>query len=372
MSTQSSVTDNTGRASTSLTLGNKVGAYTVLAASPDLANSPIQFAARAIPGAAVALVQTSGDGQSERINTTLANPFVVSVFDVGGNPVPDVAISFAVETIPVGATGQSLSVSSAITDSIGKASARLTLGNKVGPYRVTATSGTLTGSPVMFSATATVGAATTMGYVAGNNQAKKVGSKLDTALTVRITDLGGNPVEGVSVLFAFRSMPDGAAGNQLGADTTFTDSVGLASTFVVLGDKPGVYVVSASSADLTGSPILFTLQAIDSVVTTVTNETVPRKFGLKQNYPHPFNSMTIIPYTIADVKGGSIVATVEVFDVSGKKVKTLVSSEHEGGRSYIVVWDGKDDTGMRLASGTYFYRLVSGEYASSKKMIMLK
>lgn len=104
------------------------------------------------------------------------------------------------------------------------------------------------------------------------------GSLLDIALTVKATDLGGNGVQGVAVWFAFTSVPAEARGNLVSKSLVATDSLGLASTEVQLGDKQGMYVVGASSDTLTGSPIFFTLRAIDSATTTVALETIPAQF----------------------------------------------------------------------------------------------
>ena len=110
------------------------------------------FTTTALPSA-VAL--TSGNNQTGTISTALSDPFVVTVTDGGGNPVQGVDVTFAIASVPTGATGQGLSVSGTTTDVNGQASTVLTLGDKVGAYTVTASSAGLTGSPVTFNATAT-------------------------------------------------------------------------------------------------------------------------------------------------------------------------------------------------------------------------
>ncbi len=98
---------------------------------------------------------TSGNNQSTQISAVLPNPFVVTVTDALGNPVSGVSVTFAIATVPTGATGQSLSVTNATTGANGQATSVLTLGNKVGTYTVTATATGLSGSPLTFTATAT-------------------------------------------------------------------------------------------------------------------------------------------------------------------------------------------------------------------------
>jgi flagellar hook assembly protein FlgD len=74
---------------------------------------------------------------------------------------------------------------------------------------------------------------------------------------------------------------------------------------------------------------------------------------------------------VPDVDGRGARALLQVFDVLGTKIRTLVSRFHYGGR-YSITWDGRDDAGRSVSSGTYYYRLISGDYMSGKKMILLK
>ncbi|MEK6757068.1 MAG: FlgD immunoglobulin-like domain containing protein, partial [Bacteroidota bacterium] len=83
------------------------------------------------------------------------------------------------------------------------------------------------------------------------------------------------------------------------------------------------------------------------------------------------NSSTRIDYEVADVGGRLPTVLVQVFNLLGEKIKTLASGKHPSGR-YSVTWDGTDDRGGKVPSGTYYYRLISGDYASGKKMILLK
>ena len=87
----------------------------------------------------------------------------MTVTDGSGNPKSGVSVTFALGTVPGGAAGQSLSTTTTTTDISGQASSTLTLGSKAGSYTVTATSGTLVGSPVTFHATGLAGTATQVG-----------------------------------------------------------------------------------------------------------------------------------------------------------------------------------------------------------------
>ncbi len=89
--------------------------------------------------------------------------------------------------------------------------------------------------------------------------------------------------------------------------------------------------------------------------------------ALKGNYPNPFNPETRISYSVE--KAGKV--TLEVYNILGQKVKTLVNDTKEAG-SHSVVWNGQDSAGNSVASGLYFYRMKSGTYSKTSKMILMK
>ncbi len=106
------------------------------------------------PGTPSTITLFSGDNQSGVINTTLALPLVVIVTDEYNNPISNVNVEFKIKATPVNANGQTLSVTSSITDTQGNALTYLTLGDIPGTYRVTAVNETLSGSPIEFTAVA--------------------------------------------------------------------------------------------------------------------------------------------------------------------------------------------------------------------------
>jgi len=63
--------------------------------------------------------------------------------------------------------------------------------------------------------------------------------------------------------------------------------------------------------------------------------------------------------------------TLEIFNIRGQKVKTLVNTSMDAGL-HQVVWQGLDDTGKQIASGIYFYKMRAGKYTHIRKMIMMK
>lgn len=101
----------------------------------------------------------------------------------------------------------------------------------------------------------------------------------------------------------------------------------------------------------------------------VNNEDIvnPVITALSGNYPNPFNPSTTIQFSLKE--RGHV--SLEVFNILGQKVKTLVDNELTPG-AHSVAWNGKDNKGQNLPSGVYFYRMKSGRYTSTKKMIMMK
>ena len=106
------------------------------------------------------------------------------------------------------------------------------------------------------------------------------------------------------------------------------------------------------------------IRMLDTFTVTGVNNPVniePRNYALEQNYPNPFNPSTTIRYQIP--KDGLV--TLKVYDVLGRKVKTLVNSYQSAGEHF-VKFDGRG-----LASGVYFYSLTAGDFSQTKKMILL-
>ncbi len=96
---------------------------------------------------------------------------------------------------------------------------------------------------------------------------------------------------------------------------------------------------------------------------------LPRAFSLSQNYPNPFNPSTTIRYEVPDGAGERV--NLEIFDVRGRKVRTIVDGSKAPGR-YSVQWNGRGDGGETLSSGVYLYRLTSGEFEQTRRMLLLK
>lgn len=92
-----------------------------------------------------------------------------------------------------------------------------------------------------------------------------------------------------------------------------------------------------------------------------------RALALEQNHPNPFNPRTSISYYLPV----NCTVTLEIFDVSGRKITCLVNGKLESG-DHTVSWDGTDEYGRTVRSGVYIYRLQAGKSVSTRKMILLR
>ena len=94
---------------------------------------------------------------------------------------------------------------------------------------------------------------------------------------------------------------------------------------------------------------------------------LPEDFELDANYPNPFNPVTTINFALpesADVR-------LEVYDMMGRRVATLINGQYAAGR-YEATWNARSDAGTPVASGVYLYRLNAGSFESVKRMVLMK
>ena len=109
------------------------------------------------------------------------------------------------------------------------------------------------------------------------------------------------------------------------------------------------------------------LNFTDLIISVKDDVLISSKFYLYQNYPNPFNSTTTIKYTIPSVlyENYSSVQLI-VYDVLGRKIKTLINENQKSGNYEITFHTSK------LSSGIYYYQLKTDSFTQSKKMILLK
>jgi hypothetical protein len=136
------------------------------------------------------------------------------------------------------------------------------------------------------------------------------------------------------------------------------------------------YYYQVSAWDLTGHQSEYSdeLEVEATSVNEYTEEeNRPPVYRLFQNYPNPFNSSTVIWYFLPDVGYQPAEVEITVYNVLGKVVRKLVNQRQFPG-NHRILWDGKDDSGVEVASGIYFCKLkVSGvDLVKPKKMVLLR
>jgi hypothetical protein len=136
----------------------------------------------------------------------------------------------------------------------------------------------------------------------------------------------------------------------------FAIAVDVSGNVYVTGQSTGSYVTIKYSQLLGINPI---------------SSEIPKQFNLYQNYPNPFNPTTKIKFdlpksnlTLSEAKGLSVKLTV--YDILGREAATLVNEQLKPG-SYEVEWNASNDP-----SGVYFYKLISGSFSQTKKLVLIK
>mgnify|MGYP003959584871 CR=1 FL=1 len=103
--------------------------------------------------------------------------------------------------------------------------------------------------------------------------------------------------------------------------------------------------------------------------TAVAAPIIPNVTSLNQNYPNPFNPETTISFDLSERS----VVTLTIYDAAtGQLVRKLVEGESATAGIYQRTWDGRDNNGLKVASGVYIYQLKAGKYTAKKKMTLLQ
>jgi len=115
------------------------------------------------------------------------------------------------------------------------------------------------------------------------------------------------------------------------------------------------------------TPVVIGGSLILGATSVAENTPLPTDISLEQNYPNPFNPTTEIAYALPDARE----VNLNVFNLLGQNIRNLASGTQEAGY-HKVIWDGKDNTGLTVPSGIYFYKLAAGSFSQSMKMVLLK
>lgn len=105
----------------------------------------------------------------------------------------------------------------------------------------------------------------------------------------------------------------------------------------------------------------------DPVSVNLTDDIFPTQNTLLNNYPNPFNPSTTINYALSE----NIHVSLKIYDMLGREIRTLVDQNESVGYKSIN-WNGRSNSGTRVSSGLYIYRIIAGEFIQSRRMLLLK
>ena len=150
-------------------------------------------------------------------------------------------------------------------------------------------------------------------------------------------------------------------------ETDLTENAIIVDTFFTEKNVPnGIYIYKVIAVYELGDSEAIEKE-VDVNVSDDDRIELPLVTGLHGNYPNPFNPSTMIAF---DVSVESIVS-IDIFNIRGQKVKTLVNEMYSAG-SHTIEWNGTDDYGRSVSSGVYFYSMRAGEYTEMRRMVLLK
>lgn len=89
---------------------------------------------------------------------------------------------------------------------------------------------------------------------------------------------------------------------------------------------------------------------------------------MSQNFPNPFNPATTIRYGLPQAEK----VTLQIYNVLGEEVVTLLSDERQEAGYHAAIWDGRNREGRQVSSGMYVYRLRAGNSVMTKKMLLVQ
>jgi len=149
---------------------------------------------------------------------------------------------------------------------------------------------------------------------------------------------------------------------QTGKDSTYQ-----LGAFTTSGSQR-VVCVFADNGDLKDSTVWTIISAPKVTDVEPAIAGVPTVFSLGQNYPNPFNPSTTIKFGLPNASP----VTLEIYNILGAKVRTLLSGTMMSAAFHNIVWDGRNDVGSQVSSGMYLYRIVADKHVSTMKMLLMK
>ena len=156
-------------------------------------------------------------------------------------------------------------------------------------------------------------------------------------------------------------------------ETPVVDNDGISNTFFTVSELDTatqyywrVRAISDVGAGDWSSTWSFTTKDVTSVRELAGG--IPDEFNLQQNYPNPFNPTTTIRFGLPEASA----VRLDIYNMIGQRVATLIDGEHYTAGTYEAMWDARDEMGREMSSGMYIYRITAGEYVNVKKMLLMK
>ena len=305
-----------------------------------------------------AMIQAiSGEEQQGAPSATLLDPFVVEVRDEHGDVFEGVPVTFSV---PDG--GGMLSVLETMTDADGRAEGILTLGQRTGTITVT-----VSAAEIAERVTFAVVSEATPPRIRADVNGDGVVNILDLVeVAANFIKAGENnaDVNGDGVLNVFDLVQvAGAIGGGGAAPSVHPHTLEQLSAADVAGWLAQAQGLGVGDANLERG-----VRFLEQLLAALT----PEETALLPNYPNPFNPETWIPYHLAHDSE----VNITIFDAKGVTVRELALGRQAAGyyadRGSAAYWDGRNEGGESVVSGVYVYRLRAGEYAASRRMVIVK
>ena len=212
---------------------------------------------------------------------------------------------------------------------------------------------------------------------AGVSKGEKLENVVDEEGNPRTMTLLGNYLEDHLKVLAYstsraRTAGDGLEGDLVHISYELVEGADLPSEvtfFLGLANLPGTSMDPELLNVVCGYPDEDSPVAVETNALSLDeNLTIPAQFALYQNYPNPFNPSTQIVF---DVPEGSELVRLNIYNILGKKVSTLLNNVVNPGK-HKIEWNAKDNEGNPVASGIYFYELSSSSFTARKKMLLIR
>ncbi len=229
------------------------------------------------------------------------------------------------------------------------------------------------------------------GAVSGGKSLAKLEAGMDAKLTFHVTRTGiavrletAVPVKGIQLEFADVTAPElieittllgqgfylSKPGeltvllyNQAGGSAVQPGEAIVANLPFDISDPGRAKVTNVVLADMNNQA----LKNVGVEISLFDAPELPTEFALEQNYPNPFNPTTNIRFSVPELAN----VRISIYNLLGQEIRTLLSDQVDRG-TRIVEWNGKDNSGRSVPTGTYIYRMTADGFSQANKMLLLK